>query len=108
MDAKRQGQIAVIFSSFRTGKDDAGYFAAAQLMERLAAEQVGYCGFISARGADGRGITVSYWADEAAAKAWRDHPEHARIREQGRAIWYSSYTLEVAEITRDYGWQRED
>ncbi len=106
MQPSRQGQIAVIFSSVRTSEDDAGYFAAAKEMETLAALQPGYCGIISARGADGQGITVSYWADEDAAKAWRDHPEHARIREMGRAKWYEHYTLEVAQITRNYGWSR--
>ena len=53
-------------------------------MDALAAAQPGYRGVDSARGADGLGITVSYWADDAAAIAWRDHPEHAAIRERGR------------------------
>jgi len=107
MRGKRDGQIAVIFASTRTVEDDAGYGAAAARMVELAARQPGYCGVASARGADGFGITVSYWADEAAAIAWRDHPEHAAIRDQGRAKWYSSYTLEVAQIGRGYDWTRE-
>lgn len=104
MDPNRTGQIAVIFSSIRTQADDEGYAAAAVEMARLAAEQPGYCGIISARGSDGFGITVSYWADEGAAKAWRDQPDHARIREMGRGKWYASYTLDVAEIRRSYRW----
>jgi heme-degrading monooxygenase HmoA len=58
------------------------------------------------RGDDGLGITVSYWADDASAKAWRDHPEHRRIRDAGRGRWYSHYTIDVATITRGYGWRR--
>ena len=71
MASERQGQVAVIFTAQRTLADDAGYAAAAAVMDRLAAEQPGYRGVASARGADGIGLTVSYWADEASAVAWR-------------------------------------
>lgn len=100
------GHVAVIFTSRRTGDDDAGYAAAAEAMERLAADQPGYAGIVSTRGADGFGITISYWADDGSAVAWRDHPDHARIREQGRARWYDSYEIVVARVERGYRWQR--
>lgn len=106
MDEKRTGQIAVIFTNRRTGDDEAGYRDAAREMDALVATQPGYCGMDSVRGADGAGVTVSYWADEASAMAWRDRPEHAAIREQGRAIWYKSYAVSVARIERDYKWRR--
>ena len=106
MQGRRKGQVAVIFVSVRTAGDDAGYAAAAAAMEPRAASQPGYRGIDSVRGADGTGITVSYWADDAAAKAWRDDPEHARIREAGRGRWYSRYDLVVAEVTRSYDWTR--
>ena len=57
---------AVIFSSLRNGEDDAGYIAASDRMVELAAQQPGYLGVETVRGADGFGITVSYWASEAA------------------------------------------
>ncbi len=107
MGEDRKGEIAVIFASMRTDFDHAGYEAAAQRMVSLAQSQPGYRGVASARGPDGFGITVSYWADDAAAIAWRDHPEHAAIREQGRRHWYASYSLEVATIDRAYGWTLE-
>ena len=52
---------AVIFTSVRT-EGDAGYGETAARMEELAREVPGYLGIESARGADGFGITVSYWA----------------------------------------------
>ena len=100
----RTGQIVVIFMSQRTVGDDAGYAKAAAAMDRLAATQPGYCGVDSARGADGLGITVSWWADEASALAWRAHPEHAAIRARGRAEWYARYEVAVAEVGRSYEW----
>ena len=106
MAGERTGEVAVIFVSQRTADDAEGYAAAAAAMDALAAEQPGYRGITSARDADGFGITVSYWADDASAKAWRDHPDHARIRTAGRARWYDRYEVVVAEVTRDYDWRR--
>jgi heme-degrading monooxygenase HmoA len=100
------GTVSVIFVAQRTTADDAGYAAAAIVMDELAAQQTGYIGMDSVRGADGLGITVSYWASDTAAKAWRDHPEHAAIRDAGRDRWYSNYSLHVAELTRSYDWQK--
>jgi heme-degrading monooxygenase HmoA len=102
------GTIAVIFIAQRSLEDDAGYSAAAAEMDDLAAKQPGYRGIDSTRGADGLGITVSYWADDVSAKAWRDHPEHAAIREMGRGKWYLHYSLHVAEVTRSYDWTKPE
>jgi heme-degrading monooxygenase HmoA len=99
------GQIAVIFTSRLTG-DAAGYGEAAAAMAALAATQPGYLGMESARGAEGLGITVSYWADEAAAVAWRHHAEHSLTRDAGRERWYESFSVTVARVERSYAWQR--
>lgn len=96
--------VAVIFVSERTLVDDAGYAQAADAMVELAKKQPGYLGVDSARGNDRIGITVSYWTDEAAARAWRDNAEHVAIREAGRARWYSWFDLHVAAVTRSYDW----
>jgi heme-degrading monooxygenase HmoA len=100
------GTISVIFVAKRTELDADGYANAAAMMDKLAAQQDGYLGIDSVRGADGLGITVSYWADEARAKAWRDHPDHAAMRDAGRNRWYSDYSLHVAQVTRSYDWKK--
>lgn len=106
MTADRTGQVAVIFASQRNGRDPAGYDAAVAAMYALAVAQPGYRGFESTRGPDGFGITVSYWADDAAALAWRDHPIHAETRDRGRADWYDRYVVTVARVERGYHWAR--
>lgn len=98
--------IAVIFCAQRTASGEEAYQAAAAAMGELAAQQPGYLGEDHARSADGFGITVSYWRDDASAKAWRDHPDHARIRDEGRNRWYSAYSLHVARVERGYDWQK--
>ncbi len=100
------GEIAVIFTNTRNRKDAAGYDAAAAAMDALAATQPGYRGIDSVRDTDGAGITISYWADEAAAIAWRDHPDHVVTREAGRERWYDSYSVTVCAVTRAYAWTR--
>lgn len=93
---------AVIFSS-RRGADDQGYEQTATRMLELAAEQPGFLGAESARGADGFGITVSYWASEAAIAAWRAQAEHRVAQESGRARWYEHYEIRVARVERAHG-----
>jgi heme-degrading monooxygenase HmoA len=109
MNLPPSGAIAVIFLSGRTGADDAddaGYAAAAEAMERAAAIRDGYLGIDSTRGGDGLGITISWWRDEAVALAWRDDPDHARIRDLGRARWYDWYRVIIATVDRAYEWAR--
>jgi heme-degrading monooxygenase HmoA len=97
---------AVIFASVRTKHDDQGYAVAADRMAQLASEQPGYLGVDSVRDATGVGITVSYWASEAAIAGWRRNAEHTIVREQGRKDWYTQYELRVAKVERAYGFKR--
>jgi heme-degrading monooxygenase HmoA len=107
MDGTRNpGAIAVIFLSRRNADDPDGYAAAAEAMEQQAARQPGYLGIDSVRDAAGDGITISWWADEAAAHAWRAHAAHRPIQARGRSDWYDRYEVVVAEVTRSYAWAR--
>jgi heme-degrading monooxygenase HmoA len=93
---------AVIFTSKRTG-GNRGYDAMAERMVELGAAQDGFLGIESARGADGLGITVSYWRDEAAITAWKRHAEHERAQAGGKAKWYAEYHVRIAKVERAYG-----
>lgn len=99
--------FAVIFTSQRTG-GDLGYAQMADRMVELAREQPGFLGVESARGADGFGITVSYWESEDAIAAWRAHSEHRIAQETGRAMWYADYAVRIARVERAYGKARCD
>ena len=93
---------AVVFTSQRT-PGDAGYDAMAERMAELAAQQPGYLGAESVRNADGEGITVSYWRDEASIAAWKQQAEHLQAQRLGRSRWYAHYELRVARVERAYG-----
>jgi heme-degrading monooxygenase HmoA len=98
---------AVIFSSLRQGEDN-DYGATADRMVELAAQQPGYLGVESLRGADGFGITVSYWESEEAIKNWKRHAEHTAARERGRKEWYEHFELRIAKVERAYAGPRGD
>jgi glutathione S-transferase len=75
-------------------------------MDELAAQQPGYLGIESVRSETGDGITVSYWTDDDAARAWKANAEHLLAQEHGRARWYDRYRLRVATVQREYSFAR--
>lgn len=92
---------AVIFASLRRS-DFSGYDNMAAEIEQLALQQPGFLGMDSARGADGVGVTVSYWQSEEDIAAWKRHARHLVAQRYGQERWYSGYTLRVARIERGY------
>jgi heme-degrading monooxygenase HmoA len=99
-DTPEPPYVAVIFTSLRTPGDQ-GYAAMAAAMEATAREQPGYLGIEAAR--DEVGITVSYWRDEASARAWKQVGAHLVAQRRGREVWYSDYRVRIANVARDYG-----
>ena len=96
--------VAVIFTSRRTVDQDAEYAAMAARMEELARVQPGFVDMISVRDPRTRvGVTVAYFEDEEAVRAWKAHPEHAEAQRQGIAHFYEEYHVTVADVRRDHG-----
>lgn len=94
--------FAVIFSSQRTAELPEEYDAATAAMVELASKQPGFLGLESARGPDGFGITVSYWASLEAIRRWKDVPAHAHLQARGRDTFYERYEVRVATVERGY------
>ncbi len=94
--------VAVIFASQRTD-GDRGYGRVAERMVELASQQPGFLGVESARDAEGFGLTVSYWKDEASVAAWKGNLEHAAAQKAGKEAWYAAFRLRVATVTRNHG-----
>lgn len=100
-DTPEPPYYAVIFSSRRT-RGDHGYGQMAQRMIELAARQPGLIGMESVRGADGFGITVSYWASAESIAAWKADVEHRLAQEVGMRTWYEHHEIRVARVQRAY------
>ncbi len=103
-DTPKPPYYAVIFTSLRT-EEDSGYAAMAEKMLALATEQPGFLGVESAR--EGVGITVSYWADMEAIRLWKHHAEHLIAQKLGREKWYTSFTIRITKVERDYGMSKK-
>ena len=92
---------AVIFTSTRTRVDE-GYGEVADRMVELASRQPGFLGVESTRGADGLGVTVSYWSSLEAIAAWKANAEHRDAQASGHRKWYEHFETRVARIERAY------
>ncbi|MEQ9345197.1 MAG: antibiotic biosynthesis monooxygenase [Thalassospira sp.] len=57
---------------------------------------------------DGKVLSLSFWRDEDAVKAWRNVPEHRVAQNEGRNRIFADYRLRVAGVIRDYGMEPRD
>lgn len=48
-------------------------------------------------------LSLSFWRDEAAVAAWRNHTNHRETQKLGRGGIFRDYRLRVAAVVRDYG-----
>ncbi|MGJ8688890.1 MAG: antibiotic biosynthesis monooxygenase family protein [Gammaproteobacteria bacterium] len=92
--------LVVIFRA-RMRELDAQYNQTAARMRELALSEFSCIEFYSLSEGDEE-VALSYWPDEASIKAWREHPEHKEAQRIGQEKWYHSYSVEVANISRDY------
>jgi heme-degrading monooxygenase HmoA len=51
----------------------------------------------------GKLLSLSFWRDEDAVKAWRTLEEHRQVQSAGRQRVFEDYRLRVAAVIRDYG-----
>ena len=100
--------IAVIFEVWPAAGRQADYFAIAA---KLRAELERIDGFISVERFQSltdptKLLSLSFWRDEAAVKAWRNHVQHRESQAAGREGIFSDYRLRIATVARDYGLTR--
>jgi len=97
--------IAVIFEvEPAQGKRDAYLGIAADLRPLLD----GIDGFLSIERFQSlvdpkRLLSLSFWRDEQAVKAWRNTEEHRQAQMAGRGGVFAGYRLRIAQVVRDYG-----
>ena len=95
---------AVIFEvEAKDGRADRYFELAAQLRPEL--EKID--GFISVERFEsltnkGKYVSLSFWRDEAAIKAWRTHMGHQLAQREGKESVFRDFRIRVAEVVRDY------
>ena len=102
--------IAVIFEvEPADGKRDAYLGIAADLRPLLD----GIDGFVSVERFQSlanpqRVLSLSFWRDEEAVRAWRNTEEHRQAQKAGRGGVFAGYRLRIARVVRDYGMTERD
>ena len=102
--------IAVIFEVWPAEGRRAEYLdIAASLREDLGTID----GFISVERFEslkepGKLLSLSFWRDEAAIRAWRQLAHHRAAQAHGRRGMFTDYRLRVAGVMRDYGLAARD
>lgn len=98
--------LVVFRNRKRPDLDRTRYAADAAHMEQLARSQPGFRSFKSYTAEDGEVIAMSEWADEASARAWGHHVEHAEVQGRGREAYYQDYTLFTCANPRTHHFER--
>jgi heme-degrading monooxygenase HmoA len=96
--------LAVIFEVEMNEGQDQRYF---DLAAGLRSELEKIDGFISVERfqsltTKGKYLSLSFWRDEAAVKAWRSHLGHQDAQRQGKSGIFRNFRIRVAEVARDY------
>ena len=94
---------AVVFTSVTADADQSEHVVMNARMMELASRYEGFLGLESTRNAEGQGITVSYWRDMDAIRAWARDPEHVIAKRKGQELWYTQYMLRICKVEREYG-----
>ena len=71
-------------------------------MRELALGQFGCIEFHSVTEGENE-VSLSYWPSEKKILEWKRHPEHLLAQQAGRERWYKEYSVQVAEVCREYG-----
>jgi heme-degrading monooxygenase HmoA len=102
--------IAIVFELWpEAGRSD-DYFG---LAAALKAELERIDGFVSVERfqslADpNKLLSLSFFRDEEAVRAWRNLPGHRAAQARGRSGVFADYRLRVAQVLRDYGKEDRD
>ena len=97
--------IAVIFEVVPHPERRQEYLDAAARLRPLLEQMDGFLSIerFESLSQPGKVLSLSFWRDEEAVKAWRNCAEHREVQAQGRAGVFDDYRLRVAAVVRDYG-----
>ncbi len=103
--------IAVIFEVWPDGEDGKRDYLG--LAAALRSDLTAMDGFISVErfqslNEPGKLLSLSFWRDGEAVRAWRSLPSHLTTQDAGRAGIFRDYRLRVAAVIRDYGLNERD
>lgn len=97
--------IAVIFEVWPAEESAKEYLDLAAELRPLLEEIDGFISIerFESLATKGKYLSLSFWRDEGAVRAWRNREEHREVQAKGRSRVFSAYRIRVAAVARDYG-----
>lgn len=90
----QRGRYLDIAADLRPLLDDIDGFISIERFESLSAP--------------GKVLSLSFWRDEDAVRAWRALEPHRDAQRAGRSVIFRDYRLRIAGVVRDYGMTERD
>jgi heme-degrading monooxygenase HmoA len=100
--------VVTVFRSRLQPEHAAEYYEMATQMRALAEVMPGFVSFKTFQAKDGERVSVIEFESEEALRAWREHPEHRRAQELGRATFYAEFQIQVGSVIRKYGFKQSN
>jgi heme-degrading monooxygenase HmoA len=97
--------IAVIFEVVPRESRRQEYLDAAAALKPVLEQMDGFLSIerFQSLSQPGKVLSLSFWRDEEAVKAWRNTAMHRETQAMGRGGIFEDYRLRVAHVLRDYG-----
>jgi heme-degrading monooxygenase HmoA len=95
--------VVVFEVSMKEGRTDQYFDLAASLRPELETVD----GFISVErfesvATPGKFVSISFWRDADAVRAWRENAGHAIAQDKGKTEVFADFRISVAEVERQY------
>jgi heme-degrading monooxygenase HmoA len=102
--------IAVIFEVIPSSGGYAEYLDRAAQLAPLLEKMDGFISIerFESLKSPGKLLSLSFWRDEEAVRAWREQEQHRAAQTAGRSGVFENYRLRVASVIRDYGLLERD
>ncbi len=102
--------IAVIFEVWPADGGADEYFDLAAALRSSLHEIDGFISIERFESVTNKGkfLSLSFWRDEEAVRAWRNLAQHRAAQEAGRGHLFSDYRIRVATVIRDYGMRERE
>ena len=92
--------MVVVFRSRLAAGVGADYAETADAMLAKARTMPGFVEFKHFTSDDGERLALIHWESAETLRAWAEDLEHQDAQRRSRERWYTTYTIEVAEVQR--------
>lgn len=102
--------IAVLFEADVTPTKQARYLALAAELRPLLDTLDGFVSIerFQSLTTPGKILSLSWWRDEEAVRAWKNNLCHQAAQEEGKATIFASYQIRIVQVIRGWGSEMQE